>query len=30
MRFVPTFTDLPQLQYTEKIIKESMRLYPLG
>jgi len=25
---VPTFSDLPQLQFTEKIAKESMRLYP--
>jgi cytochrome P450 len=24
----PTFADLPQLKYTEKIAKESMRLYP--
>ena len=25
---MPTFSDLPQLKYTEKIAKESMRLYP--
>src|SRR5215813_4037115 len=25
---LPTFSDLPQLKYTEKIVKESMRLYP--
>jgi len=25
---LPTFSDLPQLKYTEKIAKESMRLYP--
>ena len=24
----PTFADLPRLKYTEKIVKESMRLYP--
>ncbi|MDQ2855916.1 MAG: cytochrome P450 [Acidobacteriota bacterium] len=24
----PTFADLPQLKYTERIAKESMRLYP--
>ena len=24
----PTFADLPQLKYTEKIARESMRLYP--
>ena len=24
----PTFADLPRLRYTEKIAKESMRLYP--
>jgi cytochrome P450 len=24
----PTFSDLPQLKYTEMIAKESMRLYP--
>ena len=24
----PSFSDLPQLQYTEKIAKEAMRLYP--
>lgn len=25
---LPTFDDLPKLSYTEKIIKESMRIYP--
>jgi cytochrome P450 len=25
---VPTMADIPQLVYTEKVIKESMRLYP--
>lgn len=25
---VPTVTDLPELEYTERIIKEAMRLYP--
>jgi len=25
---LPTFADVPQLAYTEKVIKEAMRLYP--
>ncbi|NET34198.1 MAG: cytochrome P450 [Cyanothece sp. SIO1E1] len=25
---LPTIADLPQLQYTERVLKESMRLYP--
>ena len=24
----PTFEDLPQLEYTEKVLKEAMRIYP--
>src|SRR6185437_4469356 len=25
---IPTVDDIPNLQYTEKIVRESMRLYP--
>ena len=28
IRRIPTIEDVPKLEYTEKVFRESMRLYP--